>query len=225
MSWLPALVDKFEKLKSHRISCATPTINGDKIHKKKSRKKYSSFGLLPCYRRIDQPDSVHVEILPLWPSIQQAETQWSNLSGRICWREHSWQHSGICKTRPSILLHLISLLINKYETQINKDDTIAMILGENTERHPFSTTLQIKLKKPYFKKNVQTLRQFFFNSWRNGSNGCVKQNWYYYRKRWENDLTLHVNEGHGITQNEQKKNWSLLYSNFPCATQDGHYLT
>ena len=150
MSWLPALVDKFEKLKSHRISCATPTINGDKIHKKKSRKKYSSFRLSPCYRRIDQPDSVHVEILPLWPSIQQAETQWSNLSGRICWREHSWQHSGIWKTRPSILLHLISLLINKNETQINKDDTIAMILGENTERHPFSTTLQIKLKKTLF---------------------------------------------------------------------------
>ena len=35
--------------------------------------------------------------------------------------------------RPSILLHLIPLLINKYETQINTDDTIAMILGEDTE--------------------------------------------------------------------------------------------
>ena len=80
----------------------------------------------------------------------------------------------ICKTRPTISLHLIPLLIkmkHKFEKKarhnrygIRRRQRVTSILDY----------LENKTKNIII-KNVQTLRQIcFFNPCRNGSNGCVK---------------------------------------------------
>ena len=100
--------------------------------------------------------------------------------------------------RPSFSLHLIPLLI-KNETQINtKHDTIAGTLGEDTRVTSFldftflkNETEKIILKRPDLETNF-----FFLIPVVTVQIVASKQNWYYYRKRWENDFTPLLDERH-----------------------------